>query len=92
MGRPENLEFQRNRESRDCRSLGTCRILGIGLSGNLSEMLKAHALRRPFQQSGDESVGVEFKQDLSAAIGFQGTIDRLLELVEGIHMLDGRGQ
>ena len=41
---------------------------------------------------GDESVGVEFEQDLSVAIGFQGTIDRLLELVEGIHMLDGRGE
>ncbi len=51
------------------------------------------APHRPFNtQPGDESVGVEFEQDLSVAIGFQGTIDRLLELVEGIHMLDGRGQ
>jgi hypothetical protein len=50
-------------------------------------------LHRPFNTPpGNESVGVEFEQDLSVAIGFQGTIDRLLELVEGIHMLDSRGQ
>jgi hypothetical protein len=43
------------------------------------------ALHRPFNtQPDDESVGVEFEQDLSVPIGFQGTIDRLLELVEGI--------
>jgi hypothetical protein len=43
-------------------------------------------------QPGGESAGVEFEQDLSVATGLQGTIDRLLELVEGIHLLDGRGQ
>ena len=50
------------------------------------------ALHRPFNtQPGDELVGVEFEQDLSAAIGSQGPINRLLELVEGIDTLDGRG-
>ena len=39
-----------------------------------------------------ESVGLRLEQDLSIAIGFQGAIDGLLELVEGIYKLDGRGQ
>jgi hypothetical protein len=43
-------------------------------------------------QPGGESADVEFEQDLSVATRLQGTIDRLLELVEGIHLLDGRGQ
>ncbi len=33
MGRPENLEFKRNRERRVCLSFGTCRILGIAHIG-----------------------------------------------------------
>jgi hypothetical protein len=37
------------------------------------------------------SVGVEFEQDLSVAIGFQGSIDRLLEVIDRIHLLDRRG-
>lgn len=40
-------------------------------------------------QPGKESVPVEFEEDLSVAIGLQGTIDRLLELVQGMHYVRG---
>src|SRR6266478_553477 len=38
------------------------------------------------------SVGAKFEQDLSAAIRFQGLLERFLELVERVHMLHCGGE
>jgi len=66
---------------------GPSDIEAIGVAADVSDCATSAVQHPP----GEESVGVEFEQDLSAAIGFQGTINRLLELVEGIDMLDSRG-
>jgi hypothetical protein len=57
-----------------------------------ADVYRSRGIGHSTLSQSDKSVGVEFEQDLSIAIGFQGTIDRLLKLVEVIGVLDGRRQ